>query len=224
MKIVKGILLSVCVLLAGVYSSCNKTNGDLPPEPIVSAYINVVNAGADTINVFQNGSRINNTTSFYPNGSAGYLEVAAGLQQYQIKKAGSPDVVASLPLTLDSARAYSFFIAGLSDDKTFLINDLVPNSAENVYIRYVNASPGGNFDVKIGSSFSAADIAFKGATAFIKVSSGKNTLNIYPAGTLTPVSTGTLTLEDGKVYTLFTKGAAGGTGNGAFGARLIINK
>lgn len=223
MKIKRGIVLSFIASIACVYLSCKKGGGDLPPVAIVPAYLKVVNTTADTLNVYQNGSRINNNTSFNPLGSAGYDVINAGTQQYQIKKAGSPNVVIALPLTLDSAKAYTLFITGSAADRLFTTNDAVPNSSD-VYIRYVNASQGGVFDVKIGSSINTTGAAFKSATAFFKADTGRNKFQIFTAGNLTPLSEGTLTLVGGRVYTLYTKGMVGSSGNNAFGARLLTNK
>ena len=223
MKIQKGIILLFVASIAVACLSCKKNNGDLPPAAMVPAYLKVVNLTSDTINVYQNGSRINNNTSFNPLGSAGYDVIAAGTQQYQIKKAGSPDVMISLPLSLDSAKTYSLFITGTSADRIFTINDVISNS-NDVYIRYVNASPGGVFDVKIGRTINAASIAFKGETAFFKTDTGRNKFQIFTAGNSTPLSEGTLTLVAGRVYTLYTKGTVGATGSNAFAARLLTNK
>lgn len=216
-----GILLMLA-FVAG-FLSCKKMNSDLPPDTGEPALMNVINTTADTLNIFQNGNRFNYTSSFYPGGSLGYLQVLAGLHQYQIKKAGTPNVLVSLPMDLDTGRAYSFFIAGNSADRVFLTNDVFLAS-NDVEIRFVNASPGTNFDIKIAGNFSFNNRAFQSATDFVKMTAGVNRYELYEAGGTTPVAQGNLNLAEGRVYTLYTKGAATGTGDSAFGVRIIANR
>ena len=108
--------LLLFILLTGL-SACQKAS-DLVTVPLTSS-VNVINAGADTLNFYQNGTRINNLSSFYPGGSLGYLAVTAGTQNYQFKKAGHPDALIDLPLTLAAKKQYSLFVAGQSADKVF---------------------------------------------------------------------------------------------------------
>lgn len=217
-----GILILIA-LLACIVFSCKKMDGDLPPDTGKPALMNVINATADTLNTFQNGTRFNYTSSFYPGGSLGYLQVLAGTHQYQIKKAGTPNVLVDLPLALDTGRAYSFFIAGNTPDKVFLAEDVFLAS-NDVEIRFVNASPGLNFDIKIAGNFSYSNRTFKSATGFVKMTEGKNHYELYEAGNPVPIAQGDLTLAAARVYTLYTKGAKTGTGDNAFGVRLIANR
>ncbi len=221
MKKLHGLL--VLITLLACFASCKQIDADLPPVLPPTSVINVVNATADTINTFQNGTRFNATSSFYPGGSLGYLAVTAGEQQYQIKKAGTPNVLLSLPLTLDTDKAYSFFIAGNSADRAFLINDVFLAN-NDVEIRFVNASPDRSFDIKIADNFSFANRAFKSATNFVTMTAGKNRYELYEAGGSTILAQGDLTLTAGRVYTFYTKGTATGTGEGAFGVKLIANR
>jgi hypothetical protein len=217
-----GILILIA-LLAGMLFSCKKMDGDLPPETGDAASVNVVNATVDTLNIFQNGTRFNYTSSFYPGGSLGYLTVLAGEHQYQIKKDGTPNVLLSLPLQLDSGKNYSFFIAGNTVDRVFLTQDVFL-AKDDVEIRFVNTSPGISFDIKIASNFNHSNRTFKSITDFVKMTAGKNHYEIYQAGNPVPLKTGDLSLVAGHVYTLFTKGTVTGTGDNAFDVKIIANR
>ena len=217
-----GILILIA-LFACILYSCKKINADLPPEVGDVASMNVVNATVDTINTFQNGTRFNYSSSFYPGGSLGYLTVLSGDHQYQIKKAGSPNVLVNLPLQLDSGNRYSFFIAGAAADRVFLTKDVFLGN-NDVEIRFVNTSPDMSFDIKIAGSFDYNNLAFKSVTDFVKMTAGKNKYEIYQTGNPVPLKTGELTLAAGGVYTLFTKGTLTGTGENAFDVRLITNR
>lgn len=217
-----GILILIA-LLAGMLFSCRKMDADFPPETGDVASMNVVNATADTLNIFQNGTRFNYTSSFYPGGSLGYLQVLAGEHQYQLKKAGTPNVLLDLPLQLDSGKNYSFFIAGNTADGVFLTRDVFLAS-NDVEIRFVNASPGMSIDIKIGSNFDYSNRTFKSVTDFVKMTAGKNHYEIYETGNQVPLKTGDLTLTENRVYTFFTKGTATGTGDNIFDVKLIGNR
>jgi hypothetical protein len=204
-------------------ASCKKGTGDLVPTVLTSS-LDVINAGADTVNFYENGTRLNNTSNLYPLGTLGYLSVTAGAQNYQVKKAGNPNTLITIPLTLSAANGYTLFIAGETADKTFMLKDqLGTDTTKGAWIRFVNASPiDGTVDVTIGAKFSYKNIAFKSATPYTKVSGGLNLLTIYQSGSSTPLTTpGNLNLTVGGIYTLYTKGVLNGTGNSAIGARII---
>jgi len=195
---------------------------------IQTTNLNVVNASADTLNFYQDGTRVNNGSNLIPDGSLGYQTVTSGAQNYQFKKAGSPNTLVDIPLTLDVStltvqKLYSIFIAGETSDKVFLTRDtLVNDTTGGASVRFVNASPiTGTLDVTIGNTFSYKKMAFKSATGFIHVNSGNSTLTIYQSGSTTPLASGTITLVEGTSYTLFTKGLLNGTGKSAFGVRIL---
>jgi hypothetical protein len=221
---IKVLILLVAAVVVG-FSSCKKENGDAAPVVPLQTSIDLINAGTDTINFYQNGTRQNNTASFYPNGTLGYFAVTAGSNNYQIKKAGTTKVLADMPLTLDATKIYSLFVAGQSADKVFLTKDslITPDTTINATLRFVNASPGLVLDFK-GTGFSYTNRAFKSATNFFSILGGTIAITIYQTGNATPLASGTIKLSGNTAYTLYTKGIPGGTGNSAFDVRLIINR
>lgn len=216
----RALLLYLVAIIIGI-SSCKKGNADIAPV-VETTYLNVINAGADTLNFYQNGTRLNNTSNLYPMGALGYINVSVGLQNYQLKKAGNPNTLVNLSLKLDTPKIYTLFVAGQTADKTFLLDDVFTADSTGAEIRIVNASPiAGTIDVTIGD-VTHKNIAFKSATSFFHVSSGKNMLTITQTGSSTPLVTpGLLTLVTGTYYTVYTKGVLNGKGNEAFGARIL---
>src|ERR1700743_611236 len=79
-------------------ASCKNNDNVFPKK--VTTQINVVNASADTLNIFLNGTRQNNNSSLFPGGQSFYLNVPAGMLNYQFKKAGASAVLFGVPLTL----------------------------------------------------------------------------------------------------------------------------
>ena len=220
------IKILVLVILTGIGLSSCKKDGDLAIV-LPKAGLNTINANNYSINVYQNGTRLNNLGSIGTGGKSGYFSVTAGAQQYQIKKAG-PDnpeyLISDLALKVDSGKTYSLFVSGDTPDKLFVVEDKQPTIATGqAAIRFVNTLPGTtNLDVTIGSQV-LTNTAFQSASAFTNITSGANSLKIYQAGSATPIIDQIITLNTGIIYTVFTTGTITGTGDNKLTARMIIN-
>ncbi|MES2378995.1 MAG: DUF4397 domain-containing protein [Bacteroidota bacterium] len=186
-----------------------------------STTLTVINASTDTLNFYQNGTRLNNTSNLYPFGQLSSLAVIVGDQNFQFKKAGSPNTLVNVPFTIQDTTRYTMFFAGESTDKVFMIKDTIRIDSL-ARIRFVNASPV-NVDIAIGSGFNYKNRSFKSATPFVAMAPGKIALSIYQAGTTTLLASGTLTLAGTNAYTLYTKGVLNGVGNNLFGARILTS-
>jgi hypothetical protein len=211
------ILLFFAFAIIGL-SACTKVTDDTLVGNR-STLLTVINASTDTLNFYQNGTRLNNTSNLYPFGQLSNLSVIVGDQNFQFKKAGSANTLVNVPFTIKDTTRYTMFFAGESADKIFMIRDTLKIDTF-ARVRFVNASPV-NVDVAIGSRFSYKNLSFKSATPFIPLVGGKFALSIYQAGTTTLLASGTLTLAKSNLYTLYTKGVLNGTGNNLFGARIL---
>jgi hypothetical protein len=199
-----------------------------PPKVIT------VNATADTINIYQNNVRQNNTSSIYPGGATSYLPFLRGTQNYQIRRTGTTDVLFTKAVTIDSATNYTFFVAGTTADKFFTIIDPIAAAFDTVandntftrsVIRIVNASyDAGPVNVTVGTADTVKSLAFGTATPFVKFNaSTSQIIKIYlPNSNITQIDT--LTFQTGLIYTLYTKGSPTRTGNAAFGIGLTTNQ
>ncbi|MEO6150844.1 MAG: DUF4397 domain-containing protein [Mucilaginibacter sp.] len=224
------------LFILAVFVSCRKD--DLPPAVLPVSGLLVANASGEVFNIFQNGNRLNNEASLYPNGLTGYMTVVSGLQNYQFKRMGSPDVLINTPLTLDTLRSYSMYVTGLTLDETFLLNDdFTPDTADVANVRFVNASPENiNLDLAVRNivpkedttsvsvTTSITNIAFKSGSAFKGATAGDVELKILRAGSSSVIFTDTVTLQSGQGYTIFAKGRLSQGGDTAFGAGLISNQ
>ena len=217
-------IIALVVLIGVGFTSC-KEDGDLAPM-FKPALLNTINTISNPVNVYQNGTRLNNLGTIGTGGQSGYFSVASGTQQYQLKKAGpdSPEyLINDYSLTLDVSKRYSLFVAGETPDKLFMVNDNQLNSSTQASIRFVNTLPGtDNLDVTIGG-LSYSNTAFKSASVYSYINSGATSLKIYRAGTTTPVIDQTITLTAGTPYTVFTIGTLTGTGQNKFSVRMVIN-
>ena len=214
------------IMLLGT-ASCKKEVDDAPDRP-ATTNLNVINATADTLNFYQNGSRINIASSLYPLGAMGYTGVAVGERTYQFKRIGRAAVLFDLPLAIDSAVTYSVFVAGLSADNAFSVRDtLVADTASRVKVRFVNASPdAGTLDVRVGEgdTVNFKLRPFKSATTFLTIGPGIKHIRVYQSGSAVPRLDITRPLLSGRIYTIYAKGTAAGVGDNAFGTGLVVNR
>jgi hypothetical protein len=215
------IFFFAAILFAG---SC-KNNDNVFPN-VLPTSLNVVNASADTLNFYVNGTRQNNNSSLFPTGQSYYLTVNAGKATYQFKKAGSFNVLFGVPLTLADSSYYSLFVCGATADQSFLtLDQLYPDTVTNsTQIRFVNASPdAGALDFYAGDTINYKSAAFKGVSAFLPTGSGLKDVKVYQSGAAAPIIDTPISFQPGGIYTLYSKGLLKGTGTAAFDVGLAIN-
>jgi hypothetical protein len=207
---------------------------DLPPATVPKSTLNVLNATADTIKYFINGTRQNNLSPIYVGGSTGYLAVPGGLQTYKFNKSnnGFPTLFTK-PFTLDTSRFYSIFVCGETADKAFIIDDpfaaadsiIIPDTlGTKSAIRFVNASPDAgalDFVVNKGDTVNLKSVEFGKYSTFLSVNAGTKVVNVYDSATNTIRATVTLTFSPNQTYTFFTRGSFSGKGNAVFGLSVF---
>ncbi len=222
------------VILFGVFLTgliaCKKSSD----APIVNhtTFLNFVNASADSVNYYMNGTRLNSNSNLYPQVASGYVGVLAFAQTYQVKKVfntagGTIQPLFSLPLNLDTAHYYSLFIAGESASLAFkTIDSLKADTIKGTCkVRFVNASPGtASYDLVVGSASKFSGLGFGAASGFRLADTGSVApVTLYPSGSSTPVASGTVALLQGRSYTIYTTGKLNGTGSSALSLAVMIN-
>ncbi|WP_158989041.1 DUF4397 domain-containing protein [Mucilaginibacter sp. L196] len=216
------------------FTSC-KEKDIVPPLDKNPPEVITVNTTTDTINIYQNNIRQNNTSSIYPNGATGYLPFLRGTQNFQIRRTGTTDVLFTKAVTIDSATNYTFFVAGTTADKFFTTIDPIAVAYDTVendntftrsVIRIVNASyNSGPLNVTVGTADTVKSLAFGTATPFMKFNaSTSQDIKIYLANSSTVQLDTTIAFQTGLIYTLYTKGSPTGAGNAAFSIGLTTNQ
>ena len=223
----KNRLSSFLLFAIACLASCK--NNDNVFAPVISTSINVVNASADTINYYLNGTRQNNASSLFPGGATLYITEPAGLQNYQFKKKGASNVLFSFPLTLTDSVNNSIYVttensSGAFNTVDILIPDTVKTDTAIMQFRFVNAAPdAGALSISIGNQSYFSSVAYKSSSTFSKAPSGAQEVKIYTFGTSTPAIDTTLTFTAEYIYTIFSKGLLKGTGNSKLSVGLIAN-
>lgn len=163
----------------------------------------------------------------FPNNTA-YLNVAAGTRNVKVNVTGTSTTVIDANVPVVGGSNYTV-IACDSVSKIgaiVLTDNLAVPATGKAHVRFVHLSPNAPaVDVAVaGGPVVFANTVFKGFTAFTPVDAGTYDFEVRLAGTGTvalPVNGVTLTA--GKIYTVFAKGFAGGSGAQALGAQIIVN-
>jgi hypothetical protein len=226
---IKLLLLIVSIAIVS-FSACQKNND----APVVSTSIdslNFINASAQPVNIYLNGSRLNNNSNLTIGGSSGYYNVPSGQQTYQVKKVFDPaggvvTTLFNLPLNLTAHRYYSLFIADDSASHAFTTIDTLrtDTTAGTCLVRFVNASPdAGPIDFSIGGiHYNGQD--FKSASGFRFVDTASlSPIIVNKSGTATQLINGHYPLLERHSYTFYAKGSPDGTGNSAFSIGVTVN-
>lgn len=221
--------LLIIAAAASCLASCKKNANDKPDAASDVSSLNVINATFNDVNVYQNGNRINQTSTYYPGGTLGYLGVRSGTQNYAAKINGTSNELFSLPLTLSKDSIYSFYVAGGTTDQVFKTTDVLASdtgASPMAKIRLVNASAdGGNFVLHFESKVNNVtfdtvklrDVGFKTTSEFLLVKPGIHNMALYANGELTAVAKDTVLLTGGRVYTYYGFGnKTTGLGTGVF--------
>jgi hypothetical protein len=214
MSIKRFILFSVIVGI-GLSSCKNNDNFFIP-------VVTTVNASANTLNFYLNGTRQNNGSSIFPAGSVTHLFVPSGAQNYQFKIAGNPDVLFSVPLTLTPNIYNSLYITGATTATAFNTVDTLRNDTTTV--RFVHASPdAGSLNVFVGDTVNFKSRVFKSSSVFLPVGSGQKHVRIFQTGSATAKVDTIITMQPRRTYTLFAKGLLNGKGASVFDVGIILN-
>jgi hypothetical protein len=227
MKTKISILASVILMSSAVlFTSCKKDE-----DVHEHAKVMVVHASPDApgVDLLVDGTKKNSAALNFPN-NTGYLELEAGTRNLKVNVAGTSTTVinADVPFTKDMS--YSVFAVDSVSviSAIVLTDDLTAPAAGKAHVRFIHLSPDAPaVDVAVASSGTVVfgNKAFKEFTAFTPLDAGSYSLDVRVAGTTTvALVLPTITLEAGKIYTVYAKGFLGGTGAQALGAEIIVNK
>jgi hypothetical protein len=221
------------VVLCTSFVACDKDDDD--ENVVANAKVMVVHASPNGPAV---DVRINNNAALsnvaYPNNSA-YTDVPAGSTNIKVSPTGTTTNVIDANVTLEGNKVYSVFaIDSVAKVKAAVVaDDLTTPATGKAHVRFFHFSPNAPaVDIVVtGGPVLFANRSFNdqvtntSAAGFTPVNVGTYNLAVRLAGTNTVVlNVPGVVLGEGKIYTVFAKGFAGGTGNQALGAQVIVNK
>ena len=137
----------------------------------------------------------------------------------------------SIDTLLKANTKYTLFVTGLRADSTvsgiFTIDTAATPVPGRGKVRFINASPrSGSLDITANGTAAFTSRAYKTVSKFIEMAPGSYSFKIMPAGNASTVlsTLPPLTVQDGKLYTLYSYGIAGRVDSAAFGAAVIANR
>jgi hypothetical protein len=226
------------VLLLPLLSSCGKTgvvNGTGS-----NTQIEVLNLSPDVgpIDLYANYIK-QDASSYIFNTGGTYFYISPNDTPYQIRTALAPSVsiISTDNFNMASNHKYSLFITGEAFNSTiagiFTADDTtaVPQVGYGK-LRFVNASiqaqNNPSLDVTANGTVAFSAIKYEGVSPYIQLPAGNYNFLINVTGTPNTVfstpSTQNVTIQDGRLYTLYAYGIVGQTDTAAFNAAIITNK
>ncbi len=195
-----------------------------------TAKVNVVHASPDApgVDLLVDGTKVNTSALSFPD-NTGYLTVNAGARNFKVNVSGTSTTVIDVTPTLTKNANYTVFaVDSVSKISPLLLtDDLTAPASGKAHVRFVHLSPNAPaVDVAVASSGAVvfANKSFKEYTAFTPLDAGSYNLDVRVAGTSTvALVLPTITLQAGKIYTVFAKGFLGGVGAQALDAGIIVN-
>lgn len=221
-------------LLLFSLAACDDDN-DIMEES--KARVLVVHASPDApaVDLLVDNVKVNATALSYPN-NTGYLDVSSGNRNIKVNAAGTTTTVINADVNLMENTAYSVFAFDrVAQIKPLVVVDnLATPAAGKAHIRFLHLSPGApavTIGVLSGSAFTPvfSNRTFESAAtatanqAFTPVDAGTYTFDVrLTDGTTSVLTVPNITLQAGKIYTVFARGIVGNT-TSPLGASLIVH-
>lgn len=222
--------LAMVAVLAGIgLAGCDSDADTNPAAPATStARVMAVHASPDApaVDLLVDGA-VAGTGLAFPANTA-YLSVPAGTRNVKVNVSGTSTTVIDASLPVTGGASYTVFATDVvaSIAPIVLTDDLTAPASGKAHVRFVHLSPNAPaVDVAVQSGpVLFANRSFKQFTSFTPVNAGTYDLEVRPAGSTTVVlPLNDITLQAGKIYTVFARGLVGGSGAQALGAQIIVN-
>jgi hypothetical protein len=236
------LLLFVAIFLVIPFvSSCGKAGTVNNPSTLNIQY-QIINLSPDlgSVDLYINYIKVNSSSYFYPT-SSGYFFLTSTNTPFQIRPGTTITAGTAAPSfnifnlndILKPNLKYTLMITGfksssLSDslNKIFTTDTSSIPTTGRGKIRFVNASPRSTgFDVTANGTPAFSNVNYPGVSNFIELPAGTYDFQIFPTNSSALIKDiPNVTLQDGRLYTLYCYGLVGNTDSLAFGSGFITNK
>jgi hypothetical protein len=202
-KYLFALLLGLVVILP----SCKKNDSDTD----VNANVMLVNSfeGSAAQDLYLNSTKVNSQAVAYGQ-SSGYISTTSGDKVVELKNTGSTSVNTASTANLEGGKYYTFFYSGSgsSSSSTKTEDDMTPPPSGKCKVRYVNLNSTGssNVDFSLNGAKLGSALTFKSASSFSVLDPGAYTFKVMTAGTSTLLFDLPVTLQAGKIYTIWASG------------------
>lgn len=226
-------ILNMLALVLPSLVSCSKTDTATPTNSDIELQVMNLSPDSYPIGLYQNNLRITGTNYRYNNLPAYfYLTSTAYPIQLRIARGDSTLVFDNDTVKFNNNTRYSLFFIGLFADKTlrplFTVDDTasLPPVGKGGKLRFINASPRSNgLDIWVNGSLALKNTDFGKVSNYITLPAGNYNFRVYPTSTSTNSITtlDRVTVQDGRLYTLYSRGMVGRTDSASFGLVVVPN-
>jgi len=223
-------MAALAALSVGLLAGCgdDDDNNSNPVAPSTQSRVMAIHASPDApaVDLLVDGA-VAGSGLGYPS-NTGYLSVDSGTRNFKVNVAGTTTTVIDANLPVSVGVNYSVFANGpvASIGALVVTDDLTAPVVGKAHVRFVHLSPDAPaVDVAVaGGPVVFADQSFQEYTAFAPVDAGTYDFEVRPTGTSTvALAVPGVTLQAGKIYTIFARGFLSGSGAQALGAQIILN-
>lgn len=230
-------LFALIFLVMPFISSCGKSSNSNASVLKIQYQVINLNQGIGSVDLYVHYIKVNSTSYFYPNAS-GYFYLPSIDTPFQIRP-GTSLTPGTIPpsaniLTLNKALVpntrYTLMLMGLNNGNIYSVFTTDTSSAPaqgKGKVRFVNASPNnlGQVTVTANDTTAFAGVPFRTVTKFIELTAGTYDFKMYQTGSSNVIfDKPNVTIQDGRIYTLYCYGLANRTDSLAFGSGFITNK
>lgn len=227
-KIASFKMICLLALSTVLFSACSKDDPTPTPTPTAKVLVAHASPNAPGVDLLVDDTKQNTAALTFP-ANTGYLTVNAGTRNIKVNVAGTTTTVINANVNFEANKNYSVFaVDSVSKISAIVLgDDLTAPASGKAHVRFVHLSPNAPaVDIAVASTGTVVfpNTAFKSGTAFTPLTAGTYNLDVRVAGTSTvALVLPAITLQAGKIYTVFAKGFLGGTGAQALGAQIIAN-
>jgi hypothetical protein len=229
MKFKNLILALTIATTAFMFVGCSDEETPVTPVNTPSnSLVKVIHASPDAPGVdLLVDNTVAGTNLTFPN-NTGYLTVNSGTRNIKVNVTGTMTTVIEANVDFMQNKNYSVFaVNSVSNIEPLLVeDDLTVPAQGKAHVRFIHLSPDAPaVDITLtDGTIVFGNKSFKEFTAFTPLDAGTYDLQVRVAGTPTvALDLSGITLEAGKIYTVFAKGFLSGVGQQELGAEIIVN-
>lgn len=230
-------LFGLVFLVMPFVSSCGKSKNSNAAALNIQYQIVNLNQGIGSVDLYVNFVKVNSSSYFYPS-SSGYFYLPSIQTPFQIRPGTSltpgtippsSNILTRNDVLVPNTR-YTLMLMGLNRDTVYSIFTADTSSAPaqgKGKVRFVNASPNnlGQVTVTANDTTAFAGVPFRTMTKFVELTAGTYDFKMYQTGSTNVIlDKPNVTIQDGRIYTLYCYGLANRTDSLAFGSGFITNK
>jgi hypothetical protein len=222
-------LLGLALPLVLGLSSCSKDDDDMAAPTPTFGKVAVTHASPDApgVDLLIDNTKLNSAPVEFK-ASTPYITLLSGSRNIKVNVAGTSTTVINADLNVMSGKNYSVFaVDAVANIGALVIEDnLATPASGKAHVRFIHLSPDAPaVDVALdGGAVVFGDYEFKEYSAFTPLDAGTYDLEVRVAGTTTvALDLDPITVQSGKIYTVYARGFLSGSGEQALGAQIVVN-